>query len=274
MFPSRQTPYSKIKSLKCTQKQSLLNTLNFNVDDLKSEYFDTDSSEVTIFNPPYATNSRPMIQNGSSWPLDETTLLSQIEIKTTKLVFDLEKRTTEHHSVLTNTCTHLHGTTAMIDVSEFPKSGLRGKHVEFGTGYHPDMRYAEPYTPLDVAVKKVVLLLGHQGCVRSIVFSPETSPNTAFTVCRLPSNNIDTQPKYLVAPTVIYTQSISLYLKYNGPKIINHKFNVSEINKEVYRKYLILRTLTMPSVIDSTFLSYHTHLLFPLTNEEGTPPKE
>ncbi|KAL1455227.1 hypothetical protein WDU94_009337 [Cyamophila willieti] len=273
MFPTLKTPYSKIKSLKCTSKQSLLNNLNFKLDDLKSEIFDTESSEVTIFNPPYAPNSRP-VQYAASWPLDETTLLSQIEIKTTKLVFDIEKRTTEHHAVLTNTFSHLHGTIAMIDVSEFPKSGLRGKHVEFGNGYHPDMRHAEPYVPLDVAVKKVVLLLGHKGCVRSIVFSPETSPHTPFMVCRLPNNNIDPRPKYLVAPKVIYTHSISLYLKYKGTKLINHNFNVLKVNKELYRKYLILRTITMESNIDSTFLSYHTHLLFPLTIEQETPQKD
>lgn len=235
--------------------ENLLLNLNFKDSDLHPQNLDKEYSEIFQI----TSGSSSSVSNPN---LTEENVLNSIEANVTQLTFDITKGHDEYRALLTGVTNDIQGSSFALAKKNFHcySCSQRDLNVTFSPGYVECMDDAEPYIPLAVTVQRAVLIVGCQK--KAIIDYLAHDDDTPLIVCRTDSTN----GKFIVAPASINTHSLSFFFKFNGIKKINHVFNVTNVDVDLYRKYLILMTLTYVSNRQIDHGSFPSCTLFPFSS--------
>lgn len=192
--------------------------------------------------------------------LSEENILASINSNVTRLEFNIREVSTEDEVFLTGYTSTPSGTTLAVPYHKVPDIRPKNILIKFGPGYNPNMENAKPFVPLDIPIQRAVVQLG-----RIVISNMGLHPHDApLVVCPT-----DIPQRFIVAPSVIITHSPSLFLKFNGLKSLNHKFQVTSVNQKLYRRYLGLMTLMNKTTMTKCIGPFQPHTLWFDNHAEG-----
>lgn len=249
----------KAEQKKChnrSLRENFLLNLNFNDNELQPQNLDKEYNEIMEIT---AENYSTSVSNTN---LTEENILTSLDTNVTQLIFDITKDQNEYRAFLTGVTNDLRGSSFAIPKKIFhcANCSQRDLTVTFAPGYNETMDSTEPYVPLNVTVTRAFIIMGCQK--KTIIDCLASQDDSPLVVCRTDS----AEGKFIVAPSSINTHSLSFFMKFNGSKKINHAFDVTKVDKDLYRKYLILMTLTNESSMQKYCGSFLSYTLFPFSS--------